>query len=100
VPEGNASYPGGCGKVFFLLSKDLVSEESLLGHISKYLTILENGAWMVGRSGVWGDGRTGLGRADGTYLGSSLRPYVRGGGVFIFRTCHVFNHCDFFIPFS
>lgn len=51
---------GVLGRYFFLLFKDLVSEESLLAHISKYLTILENGAWMVvgvtafvGRSGMW-----------------------------------------------
>lgn len=55
---------------FFLLFKDVVSEESLLGHISKYLTILENGAWMVtgvtavvGRSGMWcGLGKSWVGR--------------------------------------
>ena len=61
----------GSGKVFFFLFfKDLVSEESLLGHISKYLTILENGAWMVtgvtavvGRSGMWcGLGKSWVGR--------------------------------------
>lgn len=33
------SCPGGP----FLLFKDLVSEESLLGRIAKYLTILKNG---------------------------------------------------------
>lgn len=31
----------------YLFFKDLVLEEPPLGHISKYLTILENGAWMV-----------------------------------------------------
>lgn len=31
----------------FLLFKDLVLESPPLGHIPKYLTILENGAWMV-----------------------------------------------------
>lgn len=62
APEGKASCPGGCGKVSFLLCKDWVSEESLLGRISKYLTILENGAWMVGRSGAGATGGPSWGR--------------------------------------
>ena len=63
---------GVLGRFFFLFFKDLVSEESLLDHISKYLTILENGAWMVtgvtavvGRSGMWcGLGESWVGRRE------------------------------------
>lgn len=67
----------GPGKVSFLLFKDLVSEESLQGHVSKYLTILEKRAWMVigviafvGRSGAWCGLRNELGRGEGKYFGS------------------------------
>lgn len=97
----------GSGEGIFSSLQGLVSEESLLGHISEYLTILENGAWMVigvtafvGRSGMWDVFEERVGVGKGKYLGSWLLPWVRGGGVFILRTCHVFNHCDFFIPFS
>lgn len=40
---------GSLGMVSFLLFKDLVLKSPPLGHISKYLTILENGACMVNR---------------------------------------------------
>lgn len=65
----------------YLLSKDLVLGGVPLGHISKYLTILENGARMVigviafvGSRGVRQDLRTELGRAQRKNLGSLLLP--------------------------
>lgn len=65
----------------YLLSKDLGLRGVPLGHISKYLTILENGARMVigvvafvGRRGVCRDVRTELGRAQGKGLGSLWLP--------------------------
>lgn len=40
-----------------------------------------------------------LGRGEGKLFGI-LVTALKGWGVFILRTCHIFNHCDFFILFS